>query len=268
MNNSLKFVQYKYKLIVLSCCILVSCNSSKKIAYLQDANDATTQQIEDNQGIVIQPQDVLSIVVSSKNPELAMTFNLPLHSYQAGSVTSASSYTQRLLGYLVDMEGNIDFPVFGKIQVAGLTRFQLSETIKQRLIRENMIKDPIVITNFMNFRISVLGEVKTPGIFNIEENDKITIFEALSKAGDLTIYGKRDVVLVRREVGDTVIFHRVDLRSKNVLHSPVYYLQQNDVVYVEPNKAMAGRAKINENRSMNLWISMASLIVSLAVLFK
>jgi polysaccharide export outer membrane protein len=233
---------------------------------MQDAADGATEKIGLHAGIVVQPKDVLSIVVSSKNPELAMSFNLPLQTYQAGSTDLTSMYTQRILGYLVDVEGNINYPVLGKLKVAGLTRDQLSEMIKQKLIQEGLIKDPILVTEFMNFKISVLGEVNGPGAFTVE-GDRITILEALGKAGDLTIYGKRDNVLVRREKDGIVNFHRVDLRSEALLHSPVYYLQQNDVVYVEPNKTRAGQSRINENRSMGMWISLASLLTSMAVLF-
>jgi polysaccharide export outer membrane protein len=255
-----------YKLIILLSLVLVSCHTEKKIVYMQDATDGAIEKIGVHAGIVVQPKDVLSIVVSSKNPELAISFNLPLQTYQAGSTDLSSMYTQRILGYLVDMEGNVNFPVLGKLKVAGLTRDQLSELVRQRLIKEGLIKDPIIVTEFMNFKISVLGEVNDPGAFTVD-GDRITILEALGKAGDLTIYGKRDNVLVRREKDGIVNFHRVDLRSEALLRSPVYYLQQNDVVYVEPNKTRVGQSRINENRSMSMWISLASLLTSMAVLF-
>ncbi len=255
------------KFIILLCLVLVSCHSEKKVVYMQDVANGATEKVGINAGIVVQPKDMLAIVVSSQNPELAMAFNLPLLTFQAGSTQSASSYSQRLLGYLVDLEGNIDFPILGKLKVAGLTRDQLSEMIKQKLIRENLIKDPIVTTEFVNFKISVLGEVRNPGMFVIE-NDRITILEALGRAGDLTIYGKRNDILVHREKDGIVSSYRVDLRSEEaLLRSPVYYLQQNDVVYVEPNKTRAGQSRINENRSMGMWISLASLLTSMAVLF-
>jgi polysaccharide export outer membrane protein len=233
---------------------------------MQDTADSAIEKLGVNAGIVIQPKDVLSIVVSSQNPELAMGFNLPLLTFQAGSTQTASSYSQRLLGYSVDVEGNIDFPILGKLKVAGLTRDQLSEMIKQTLIRENLIRDPIITTEFLNFKVSVIGEVRSPGTFTLDD-DRVTILEALGRAGDLTIYSKRENVLVRREIDGIVSFHRVDLRSKVLLNSPVYYLQQNDVVYVEPNKTRAGQSRINENRSMGMWISLASLLTSMAVLF-
>lgn len=247
---------------VLLCCIMVSCNTAKKIVYMQDAPDGMTKETGAYAGIVVQPKDILSIMVSSKNPELAMGFNLPLQQYQAGSSEAVSSYQQRQIGYQVDMEGNIDYPVFGKLKVAGLTREQLSSMLKQMFIQEGQILDAIVTTEFMNFKVSVLGEVRAPGTFTISD-DRITLLEALGRAGDLTVYGRRDNVLVRRETGGQTAFHRVDLRTEALVTSPVYYLQQNDIVYVEPNETASVRSRINENRSVNVWISLASLMVSL-----
>ena len=255
------------KYIVLLCCILmVSCQASKKVVYMQDAAYQATDRIGIYQGIAIQPKDILSIVVSSQKPELAIVFNLPLHSYQAGSSTSSAAYSQRLLGYIVDIEGNIDFPILGKIKVAGLNREQLSDMIKQRLIQGNMISDPVVVVEFMNFRISVLGEVRNPGLFYLQD-DKITLLEALARAGDLTIHGRRDNVLVQRHAQNGVIhFFHVDLRSIDLVYSPVFYLRQNDVIYVSPNNAVAARSRINENRTLGVGLSLVSVLINLALL--
>ena len=253
----------KNKFIILLCCVLCSCNTSKKIVYLQDVANGTSEKMANDGRITVQPKDVLSIVVSSKNPELAIAFNLPLMTYQAGS--EMMNYMQQLLGYTVDSDGYIDFPILGKLKVAGLTRIQLAEMVKKKLIQEDLIKDPVVTTAFMNFRISVLGEVRNPNMFTISE-DQITILEAIGRAGDLTIYGHRENVLVQREKDGMVTFYRVDLRSEKLLKSPVFYLQQNDIVYVEPNKTMAARSRINENKSLGIWISLASLLTSMAVL--
>ena len=255
-----------HKLIIFLCCVLASCNASKNVVYLQDVTDGATDKTSINPGIVIQPKDMLSIVVSSRNPELAVAFNLPLITSFAGTESVASGASQKLLGYMVDMEGDIDFPIFGKMHVAGLTRHQLVYMIKQKLTMKNLIKDPVITVEIMNFRVSVMGEVAAPGTFNVS-SDRITILEALSMAGDLTIYGKRDNVLVRREKGDQISYHKVDLRSRDLYRSPVYYLQQNDVVYVEPNKTRASQSNINENKSLGVWLSLASLIATLAVLF-
>jgi len=213
-------------------------------------------------GIVVHPKDILSIVVSSRSPELAMGLNLPLQQFYAGSSEASRGYDSRQLGYQVDLDGYIDFPVLGKLRVAGLTRERLATMIKQRL-QEDQVRDAIVTTDFMNFKISVLGEVRSPGTFNVAD-DRITLLEALGRAGDLTIYGKRDNILVRRENEGKAVFYRVDLRTEAFLTSPVYYLQQNDVIYVEPNNTMAARSGINENRSVSVWISITSLLTSIA----
>jgi len=233
---------------------------------MQDADQKSADTVDIYAGIVIQPKDILSIIVSSNSPEAVSAFNLPVYTFQAGSTREFTSYSTRMLGYLVDAEGYIDFPVFDKIKVTGLTREQLSEMIKQRLIQEDHLKFPIVNTEFMNFKISVLGEVRTPGIYTIAD-DRFTILEAISRAGDITLYGRRDNVLVRREQNGLITFHRVDLRStENILHSPAYYLQQNDVVYIQPNQTLAARSRINENRTVGVWISVASFLTSLAIL--
>jgi len=248
--------------------LLFSCNTSKKIVYLQDSVDGVAVKTEPNLGIVIQPKDMLSIVVSSKTPELAAPFNLPVASYQAGSEITGSGNSQRLLGYVVDNDGKIDFPTLGKLKVSELTRWQLSDMIKQQLIDDGQLKDPIITIEFMNFRVSVIGEVGSPGTYNIT-GDRVTLFEAISMAGDLTIYGRRDNVSVTREKNNEQTTYKVDLRSKKLYNSPIYYLQQNDIVYVEPNKVRAGQSTINENnfKSVSLWISLASFITTLTVLF-
>jgi len=233
---------------------------------MQDALNKTTDTVEVYKGIVVQPKDILSIVVTCKDPELVIWLNLPSHSYQSGSTTSSSSNSQRMLGYLVDMEGCIDFPLLGRLDVGGLTREQVTKMIRKKIIENGLILDPIVVTEFMNFKISVMGEVRNPGTFNLQD-DKITILEAIGRAGDLTIQGKRDdVLVVRRDQNDVIKYYRADLRSTEIIHSPVFYLQQNDVVYVSPNNAAAGRYRINENRSLGVWISVANFLTTLAIL--
>lgn len=245
----------------------VSCNTYRKINYLQDIVPDKAERIAINKGILIQPKDMISIVVSSRNPELALIFNLPVISYQAGSEVVSGQGSQRLLGYVVDNDGYIDFPVLGLMKAAGLTRWELANEIKSMIIEGNYINDPVVTVEFMNFKISVMGEVTSPGTYNIE-GDKITLLQALSLAKDLTIFGRRDNVSVIREQGDERIIYQVDLRSASIFESPAYYLQQNDIVYVEPNKVRAGQSTINENniKSVSLWVSVGSFLTSLAVL--
>ena len=244
-----------------------SCSTYKKINYLQDVVPDKAERIAINKGILIQPKDMISIVVSSRNPELALMFNLPVISYQAGSEVVSGQGTQRLLGYVVDNDGNIDFPVLGLIKAAGMTRWELANEIKSMIIEQNYIKDPVVTVEFMNFKISVMGEVRAPGTYTIE-GDKITLLQALSLAKDLTIFGRRDNVSVIREQDGERVIYQVDLRSVSLFESPAYYLQQNDIVYVEPNKVRAGQSTINENnvKSVSLWVSVGSFLTSLAVL--
>lgn len=252
--------------LVVLMTLLISCNTSKKIIYIQDAVIDQPQKFDEMLGITtIQPEDMLMIIVSSKNPELAVPFNLP---YISGQISGSNIMANNsALGYVVNADGNIDFPILGVLHVSGLTRDQLSKMIKQKLIDGNYAKDAVVTVDFMNMYISVLGEVNKPGKIDIVK-DKITLLDAISQAGDLTIYGKRNDVAVIREVDGKRTIYRVDLRSADLFASPVYYLQQNDVVYVEPNKVRAGQSTVNANnlRSVTLWTSITSLLVTICVL--
>lgn len=246
---------------VLLC---TACTSPKEVVYLQDIQPLKQQVIDKQYEMVIHEDDLLSIMVNSKNPELALPFNMPMVTYQLGT-DGSSSGQQRVLGYLVDTDGNIDFPILGTIHAAGMTRKQLISYIKEQLIKQDLIKDPIVTVQFLNYKVSVMGEVARPGSFTIS-SDRITLLEALSMAGDLTIYGKRDrVAVIREEDGKrTILYH--DLRSSDIFSSPCYYLQQNDIVYVEPNKAKAGQSGINQNNSAGVWLSAVSILASIASL--
>jgi len=234
---------------------LASCSAPKEVLYLQDIASIKEENIDKNYEVIIHKDDLLAILVNSKDPELALPFNMPVVTYQIGAQTTAQ---QRLLGYLVDQNGDIDFPILGKIHVEGLTRMQVTELIKQKLMSEDLIKDPIVTVQFLNFKVSVMGEVTRPGTFDIS-GDRITLLEALSMAGDLTIYGRRDRVAVIREKDGKrrILYH--DLRSSEIFQSPCYYLQQNDIVYVEPNKARRGNAKYSQSDQFN--VSVVSTII-------
>ena len=242
--------------------ILASCSAPKEVLYLQDIASLKEEVIDKNYEVIIHKDDLLAILVNSKDPELALPFNMPVVTYQIGTQTTAQ---QRLLGYLVDQNGDIDFPILGRLHVEGLTRMQVTELIKQKLMEEDLIKDPIVTVQFLNFKVSVMGEVARPGTFDIS-GDRITLLEALSMAGDLTIYGRRDRVAVIREKDGKrrILYH--DLRSSDIFQSPCYYLQQNDIVYVEPNKAKAEQTDINQNKSLGVWFGAISALVSIASL--
>ena len=201
----------KIKLLVILSAILMlsSCATVKNIAYFQNKLVDQPEKIDKHAGIVIQPKDMLSIVVSSKNPELVVIFNLPVVSYQAGSEVVSSGY-QRLMGYVVDNDGFIDFPVLGPIKVAGLTRWELAELIKGKLIDGGYLNDAVVTVEFMNFKVSVIGEVNSPGTYSVE-GDKVTILQAISLARDLTIFGQRENVSVIRERDGERTIYEVNL---------------------------------------------------------
>lgn len=253
--------------ILLSPLLVSSCKTSEKILYMQDAPINQPMPVQEEKYITIRPLDVISIVVSSKDPQLAALFNLPRVSYEAGMGNTGLGGTLRLSNYTVDEKGMIDFPVLGAIQAQGKTRRQLATYIKNELISRDLIKDPVVTIDYVNLKISVLGEVKTPGRYNVDR-DQITLMDAISMAGDLTIYGKRDGVMVIREDESKRTTYKVDIRSSALFDSPVYYLRQNDIVYVEPNTVRAGQSTLNENsiKSVSLWITMGSFLSSLAVL--
>ena len=255
-------IKVQHYLLLCLIAFLASCSAPKEVLYLQDIASIKEENIDKNYEVIIHKDDLLAILVNSKDPELALPFNMPVVTYQIGAQTTAQ---QRLLGYLVDQNGDIDFPILGKIHVEGLTRMQVTELIKQKLMSEDLIKDPIVTVQFLNFKVSVMGEVTRPGTFDIS-GDRITLLEALSMAGDLTIYGRRDRVAVIREKDGKrrILYH--DLRSSDIFQSPCYYLQQNDIVYVEPDKAKTGQSRINSNNSVGVWLSAVSVLASITSL--
>lgn len=256
----------KILLMAMLALALASCNTSKKIVYFQDIQVNRPEAITEARDITVQPKDQISILVSSKDPQLAALFNLPRVQYRVGG-TDVQNNNGDVAGYTLDTEGYIDFPVLGRIYVAGMTKSEIASYIKKRLMDENLINDPVVTVEFMNLYYSILGEVNSPGKYMITK-DQITLLEALSMAGDLTIYGKRDAIFVVREEDGQRVTHWVDLRTQDLFQSPVYYLKQNDVIYVQPNKVRAGQSTINENsvKSVSLWISIASFLSSLGVL--
>ena len=259
-----------FKLLLLAVLAVgaASCGRKtyKNIAYLQDVEEDMTLPMAVNRGIVIQPQDKIMIVVSARNPELAAMFNLArVTPSTTGEDNVIAGGNNNMMGYVVDNSGNINMAGLGQIHVEGMNRWELSNYVRQELIDRNLLKDPTVTVEFLNFKVSVLGEVGSPGTYNIV-GDKVTILQALSLAGDLTIMGKRDNITVLREQGGERNFYHLDLRDAEIFNSPAYYLQQSDVVYVYPNKVRAGQSKINENsfRSVSFWTSMTSMIASLA----
>ena len=253
--------------LCVSIFMLSSCGSVKDIAYFQNKMVNEPEAIDKHAGIVVQPKDMLSIVVSSRNPELVAMFNLPVVSYQAGSETVTGGAQQRLMGYVVDNDGMIDFPVLGPIKVAGLTRWELSDLIKKRLIDDDLLTDAVVTVEFMNFKVSVIGEVNNPGTFSID-GDKVTVLQAISLARDLTIFGERENVTIIRERDGKRTMYEINLCDVSMFESPAYYLQQNDVVYIQPSKVKARQSTTDDKalRMTTIFVSGGSLILSLASL--
>lgn len=253
-------------LLLLSMLVVVwSCAPIKNINYFQDTTNGTTNILAEPQAIKVQPDDKISIVVNSKDPMLMQLVNLVDANVR---ISGQSSSNSSVLGYTVNNEGNIEFPVLGTIHVAGMTREEIASLIKERLISEEIVKDPIVTVEFVNLTVAVMGEVANPGKYSIDK-DKITILDALSMAGDMTIYGVRENVTVLRESDGKQITYKLNLLdAKNLLASPAYYLTQNDVVYVEPNGVRARQSTVNGNtvRSTSFWLSLASFLTTITIL--
>ena len=255
-----KIIEIVFAAAVLCCVASCSSETYKKINYLQDVNDETSMSMVVNKGIIIQPQDQLSIIVNSRDPKMATPFNLSVSTHHSGSELGASSSTTRITGYIVDNAGNINFPSLGTVHVSGLNRWELQDLIKDMLSDSGLLRDAVVTVEFLNFKVSVLGEVTSPGTYSVT-GDKITIFQALALARDLTIYGQRDNVRVIREQNGKRQIYVLNLTDSEIFSSPAYYLQQNDVVYVTPSRVRAGQGEINENyfKSGSFWISLASI---------
>ena len=256
----------RHLLLILLPFILVACQSYKKVPYFQDVDIVNqAEQQEKLYDARIMPKDLLTIVVSCTNPELAIPFNLTVAS-NAAMAASTSSYvtTQPILQpYLVDNEGNINFPVLGELKLGGLTKKEAERLIIDKL-KPYMKEIPIVTVSMVNYKISVIGEVGRPGTFTIS-NEKVNLLEALAMAGDMTVYGLRDnVKLIREDANGKQQIVTLNLNNAETILSPYYWLQQNDVVYVTPNKAKARNSDIGNSTS--LWFSATSILVSLASL--
>lgn len=248
---------------ILLFLFMSACATRKDIVYFQDETPFTATSIDSGYAVRIQKDDLLGITVNSKDPELAVPFNLPLIAYQAGKGEQLSN-TPQLQGYLVDAEGNIEFPLLGQMHVEGLSRLELTKRIKEQLIAKDFLMDPVVNVKLLNYKIAVLGEVARPGTYTIN-SDRISVLDALSMAGDLTIYGKRDRVKIIREENGKRTIETIDLRSNDLFSSPYFYLQQNDVIYVSPNKSRIGQSTYNSN--LPLLVSCLSVLISAILVF-
>lgn len=267
-NSDFKIVRQKAAMLVLFTLALWSCSTPKEISYFQDLESVEGQRIGGAKGITVRPKDKISIIVNCKSPELTALFNLPYVTQRLGEnsrSTISSGYSQGYIsGYTVDDRGCVDFPVLGEVHVAGMTREEIASEIKRELRERGQATDAVVTVDFMNLYYQVLGEVARPGRYAIDK-DALTILDAIGAAGDLTIYGRRDRVKVLRDEGGRMRTYEVDLCSaSDLIASPVYYVRQNDVIYVDPNDVRARQSTVNGNnvRSTSFWISLTSLAAS------
>lgn len=252
-----------HSLLIAGLCVflLSGCSSYKNVPYLQDAEVVNNLQKElPMYDAKIMPKDLLTITVNTTIPEAAAPFNLTVQSAYNVAKNNSLNGQSTLQQYLVSNEGTIDFPVLGRLQVGGLTKSEAENLIREKL-GAYLKETPIVTVRMTNYKISVLGEVAHPGMFTIN-NEKVNIFEALALAGDLTIWGQRDNVKLIREnaIGQREIIN-LNLNKADIITSPYYYLHQNDILYVTPNKTKAKSSDIGQSTS--LWFSGTSIFVSL-----
>ena len=244
--------------------ILASCSSYKQVPYLQDP--AVVNAIQEAQPLYdakIMPKDLLTINVNTTDPEAAAPFNLTIQSSINAARTTSLTQQPALQQYLVNNEGNIDFPVLGTLHIGGLTKSEAEDLIREKL-KPYLRETPIVTVRMTNYKISVLGEVAKPGTFTVS-NEKVNVLEALAMAGDMTIWGVRNnVKLIREDATGKREIIMLDLNDADIVTSPYYYLQQNDILYVTPNKTKSKNSDIGQSTTM--WFSATSILVSIASL--
>lgn len=238
---------------------LFSCMNAKKAVLFNDLNTNSIQSKIDDLEPVIQKADLLSISVNSLNPEATQIFNNP--NQATTQATTTTGFTNYAAGYLVNQDGYIQFPVLGNIKAVGLTKKQLKENITKGLVDGKLLLDPIVNIRYLNFKVTVLGEVQHPSVLSVP-NEKITLLEAIGLAGDLTLYAKRDNILIIRETDGAKTFTRLNLNTSEIFTSPYYYLKSNDIVYVEPNKIRVSEAR----GQWKQWVPIAVSALTAAVI--
>lgn len=254
----IKSVSFSSVAVVLTFIVMfTSCASKKDVVYFQDASNFETLVDKDNFTPKFKVDDVVSIHISTLNSEASAPFNLSV----GGNLTVEGGSRSEQLDYLVDKDGEIDFPVIGKIKIAGLSPEEVRVLLQEKL--SDYLKNPIINIRLKNFTVTVLGEVKSPGTYPVN-GERITIFEALGMAGDLKIKGIRDNVLVIRDFDGTKVYNRIDLTSKKALSSPVYYLTQNDVVYVEPNQSAITSSSLDSRATIA--VSIASILITSTII--
>ena len=250
----------------LAALLLASCAAPTNVVYFQDSQDREISNDVETTQIRLRPEDKITIIVNCQGIELMNQFNMPYVSRYVGATGEGSTLANTgVSGYTVDADGNIDFPVIGKVHVAGLTRAEVAAKIKNELQAQDLVRDPVITVDYMNLFFSVMGEINKPGRYAITR-DRVTILDAIAMAGDLTILGRRDNIMVLREINGVQKTYLLDLRSAaDVASSPVYYINQNDIIYVSPNVMRTRQSTVNGNNivSTSFWISIASLAATL-----
>jgi polysaccharide export outer membrane protein len=247
----------RYTSFFLLFILLQSCASRKNVAYLQDVNNNSNSQTEANYEPVLKNDDLLSIIVSANDPEITYMFNIP----QIQGSYKVNENQDGIKTYLIDTKGEIEFPVIGRIKLAGLTRTQAIDKLAEKI--KPYITNPTINLRILNYKISVLGEVNKAGNYTIN-SERITLLEAIANAGDLTIYGRRDNILIIREKDDKKTYNRIDITKSDFINSDFYYLTQNDVVIVEPNKTRVNSSAFGPN--ITATISALSVIATIILL--
>ena len=256
---------FLFTLVLLASLVLLGgCSGSKEVAYFQNIDSVSLAASRGLYDAKIMPKDELTITVNTIDPTASAPFNLSV-SNSVGTSGQLASGSGSLQGYLVDNDGNINFPKVGVLHVVGLTKNQCQDLIRSKISSYfNVNENPIVTVRMSSYRVTVIGEVGSPKVVPVT-TEKINIMEALASCGDLTIYGKRNnVILIREDANGEKSYHRLNLNDANLLNSPYYYLQQNDMVYVEPNSVKAKNASIGA--STTLWLSAVGIVTSLASL--
>lgn len=275
--NTFKIYQVKkFFLFFALILLLASCDTYKNVVYMQGAGVEVGFNDKDKAlrpDATLKPGDLLTITVNTNTPEASQPFNLPLIPGGEGMSSYSISKTSisggaGIQNYLVDIDGNIVFPVLGKLHVAGMKKNELINLLKNKIYPFYMKEEPIITVRFANYKVSVLGEVNRPGAYDVN-NEKLDLFEAVAIAGDLTIYGRRDNVLLIRENEKGVrTTYRIDLRDKRIIDSPFFYLQQNDILYVQPNNPRARGSALGSAEALSIsvvgtLISLTSLIINI-----
>lgn len=252
-------IENKCIYVLFIVALMTSCVTRKNLTAFQTVTAETAAELNETMKPQPEPRvkinDALIITVSALDPEAVIPYNLPTVSYESPT-SSIVPTTSSFQYYTVDEEGNIDFPILGKLHIVGMRQSEVINLIEGKL--HGQVANPIVTMRFLNARVTVLGEVRNPGTYTLN-NGRMTLLEALGIAGDLTQYGNRSNILITRENNGKLEFARLDLRKDDIFTSPYFYLQQNDVVYVEPNQA-----RTTSNQSIGLWLSMVGTVASAA----